>query len=123
MRRQDDRAVVERALRPGAVLWVPAGAGNDGEGVVAGGSSGNSWHVRRRAARKGSIAGIVRGRRVEFIPAGGGVAAAAERRPGVKHCAGGRGGSRAEHVPEEEEERGGVQGTCLEIPRILGTSR
>jgi hypothetical protein len=27
---------------------------------------------------------------VEFIPAGGGAAAAAERRPGAKRCAGGR---------------------------------
>jgi hypothetical protein len=37
---QDHRAVVERALRLGAVLWVLAGAGNDGEGVGAGGGSG-----------------------------------------------------------------------------------
>jgi hypothetical protein len=59
---------------------------------------------------------------VEVDPARGGAAAAAERRPWVKLCAGGRGG-RAEHVHEEEEERGGVWGTCLEISRISGTSR
>jgi hypothetical protein len=56
------------------------------------------------------------------ISAGGGAVAAAERRPEVTHGAGGRGG-RAKHVPGEEEERGGVRGTCLEISRILGTSR
>jgi hypothetical protein len=33
------------------------------------------------------------------------------------------GRGRAEHVPEEEEEKGAVRGTCLEIPRISGTSR
>jgi hypothetical protein len=44
---------------------------------------------------------------MEVDPARGGAAAAAERRLGAGHCAGGR-ESRAEHVPEEEE-RGGVR--------------
>jgi hypothetical protein len=83
---------------------------------------GNAWRAQGRAAGEGKRAGERRGRRVEVDPAGGGAAAAAERRPGVKLCAGGRGG-RAEHVPEEEEERGGVRGTCLEIPRISRASR
>jgi hypothetical protein len=45
--KQDHRAAVGRVLRPGAVLWVPAGAGNDGESVAVGGGSG------MRGAHKG----------------------------------------------------------------------
>jgi hypothetical protein len=65
---------------------VLAGAGNGGEGLAAGGRLGNAWHARKRAAGEGNRAGTGRGRRVEVIPAGGGAAAAAERRPGAKHC-------------------------------------
>jgi hypothetical protein len=68
-----------------------AGAGNDGDyDVAAGGGSGRSWRARGRAAREGNRAGIGRGRRVEVIPAGGGAAAAGERWPEAKDCAGGR---------------------------------
>jgi hypothetical protein len=49
---------------------------------------------------------------------GGGSRAAAR----AKHCRR-QGGRAEEHVLEEEEERGGVRRTCLEIPRISGTSR
>jgi hypothetical protein len=104
------------------VLGVQAGAGNGDEGRGGRRWLGKSWRVRRRAAEEGNRVGVGRGRRVGFIPAGGGAAAAAEWRPGAKHCAGGRGG-RAEHVPKEEEERGGVRGAYLEISKILGTSR
>jgi hypothetical protein len=51
---------------------VQAGAGNSSEGMEAGGRLGNAWHAHGRAAG-------------EVAPAGGGAAAAAERRPGVKH--------------------------------------
>jgi hypothetical protein len=87
---------------------VRIGAGNGGDDVAAGGGSGKSWRVRRRVAGEGNRAGVGRGRRVGFIPAGGGAAAAAERRPGVKHCTGGRRSRAGQHVPEEEEEREGV---------------
>jgi hypothetical protein len=59
---------------------------------------------------------------VEIIPAGGGAAAAAERRPGAGHCAGCRRSRVEEHVPGEEEEREGVQGACLKISETSGTS-
>jgi hypothetical protein len=91
--------------------------------VAAGGGSGKSWRVRRRAAGEGNRAGVGRGRRVGVIPAGGGTVVAAERRPGVKHCTGGRGNRAEHHVLEEEEERRGVRGACLKIPEISGTSQ
>jgi hypothetical protein len=74
--KQDHRAAVRRVLRPGVMLWVLAGAGNDGEGVAAGGRLGNSWHARGRAAGEGNRAGAGGERRVDVIPAGGGAAAA-----------------------------------------------
>jgi hypothetical protein len=88
--------------------------------VAAGGRLGTPWRARRRAARRGTEPGLGIGRRVEEGEAGGG-AAAVERRPGGL-CAGGRRNRAGQHVPEEEEEREGVRGTCLEIPRILGAS-
>jgi hypothetical protein len=66
-------------------------------------------------SKEGKRVGIGEGRRVEVDPAGGGAAAAAERRPGVKHCAGGRGNRAEHHVLEAEEERKGVRGACLKI--------
>jgi hypothetical protein len=83
------------------------GASNGDDDVAAGGGSGNSWRVRRRAAGEGNRAGEGRGRRVGVIPAGGGAVAVAERRPGVKHCAGGRGRqSRARARGRRREGRG-----------------
>jgi hypothetical protein len=55
--KQDHRAAVGRVLRPGVVLLVPAGAGNDGKSVVAGGGSG------MRGTRKGGQQGRGRGPR------------------------------------------------------------
>jgi hypothetical protein len=74
-------------------------------------------------SKEGNTAGIGEGRRVEVDPVGGGAAAVAERRPGVKHCASGRENRAGRHVPEEEEERGGSGGAYLEISEIPGTSR
>jgi hypothetical protein len=102
---------------------VRTGAGNSGDDVAAGGGSGKSWRVRRRAAGEGNRAEVGRGQRVGVIPAGGGAAAAAERRPEAKHCAGGRRSRAGQHVPEEEEEREGVRGAYLKISEISGTSR
>jgi hypothetical protein len=102
---------------------VRTGVGNSGDDVVAGGGSGKSWRVRRRVAGEGNKAGVGRGRRVGVIRAGGGAAAAAERRPGVKHCGSGRRSRAGQHVPEEKEEREGVRGACLKISEISGTSR
>jgi hypothetical protein len=65
------------------VRCVQAGAGNGDEGVAAGGGSGICG--ARGEGQQG------RGRRVGVIPAGGGAAAVVERRPGAKHCAGGKG--------------------------------
>jgi hypothetical protein len=101
---------------------VRIGAGNSGNDVAAGGGSGKSWRVRRRVVGEGNRAGVGRGRRVGVIPAGGGAVAALERRPGAKHCAGGRRSRAGQHVPKEEE-REGVQGACLKISEISGTSR
>jgi hypothetical protein len=84
--KQHHRAAVECVLRPGGVLRVPVGAGNDGEGVAAGGRFENSRHARVRAAGEGNRAGAGGDGRVEVAPAGGGAAAAAERRPEAKHC-------------------------------------
>jgi hypothetical protein len=109
--KQDHWAAVECVLRPGGALRVQAGAGNDGKGVAAGGRFENSWHARVRAAGEGNRAGAGGDGRVEVALAGGGAAAAAERQPEAKHS-GGRRGNRAGHVLGEEEERGGVQGTC-----------
>jgi hypothetical protein len=53
--KQDHRAAIGRVLRPGVVLWVPAGAGNNGESVAVGGGSG------MRGARKGGQQGRGRG--------------------------------------------------------------
>jgi hypothetical protein len=86
MSKQGHRVVVERVLRSGGVLRVPAGAGNDGEGMAADGRLGTPWRARRRAAREGNRAGTGRGRCVEVISARGGAAAVAERRPEAKHC-------------------------------------
>jgi hypothetical protein len=83
--KQDHRAAVRRVLRPGVMLWIPAGAGNDGEGVMAGGRLRNLWRARGRAAGEGNRAGAGGERRVDVIRAGGGAASAAERRPGAKH--------------------------------------
>jgi hypothetical protein len=102
---------------------VQTGAGNGGDDVAAGGGSGKSWRMQRRAAGEGNRAGVGRGRRVGVIPAGGGAAAAAERWQGARHCAGGRWSRKGQHVPEEEEEREGVRGACLKISEISGTSR
>jgi hypothetical protein len=49
--KQDHCAAVERVLRPGVVLRVRIGAGNNGEGVPAGGGSG------MRGARAGGQQG------------------------------------------------------------------
>jgi hypothetical protein len=57
---------------------VQAGAGN-------GGRLANSWRARGRAAGEGNRAGAGGERRVDVIPAGGGMAVAAKRRPGAKH--------------------------------------
>jgi hypothetical protein len=57
---------------------VRTGAGNGGDDVAAGGGSGKSWRVRRRAAGEGNRAGVGRGRRVGVIPAGGGAVARGE---------------------------------------------
>jgi hypothetical protein len=84
--KQDYWAAVKCVLRPGGVLRVPAGAGNDGKGVAAGGRFGNSWHAWVRAAGERNRAGAGRDGRVEVAPAGGGAAAAAERWPEAKHC-------------------------------------
>jgi hypothetical protein len=83
--------------------------------VAVGRELGRSWRARRRAAGEGNRAGVGRGRRVGIIPAGGGVAAAAERRPGARHYTGGRRGRTEQHVPEEEEERGEVRRTYVQI--------
>jgi hypothetical protein len=88
--KQGHKVVVECVLRPGRVLRIPAGAGNNGEGMAAGGVLERSWRARGRAAREGNRAGTGRDRRVEVISAGGGAAAAAEQRPEAKDCAGGR---------------------------------
>jgi hypothetical protein len=90
---------------------VRTGAGNGGDDAAAGDGSGKSWRVRRRAAGEGNRAGVGRGRRVGVIPAGGGAAAAAERLPDVKHCAGGRGKqSRAARARGRRREGGGPGG-------------
>jgi hypothetical protein len=102
---------------------VRTGAGNGCDDVAAGGGSGKSWRVRRRAAGEGNRAGVGRGRRAGVIPARGGAAAAAERRPGAKHCAGGKRSRARQHVPEEKEKWEGVRGACLKILEILGTSQ
>jgi hypothetical protein len=54
--------------------------------VATGGRLGMPWRARRRTARRGIEPELGRGRRVEGGEAGGGTAAAAERRPGAKHC-------------------------------------
>jgi hypothetical protein len=74
-------------------------------------------------SKEGNRAGIGEGRRVEVDPARGVAAVVIEQWPGVKHCAGGRENRARRHVPEEEEERGGVRGGYLEILEIPGTSR
>jgi hypothetical protein len=53
--------VVERVLRPGGVLRVPAGAGNDGEGVAAEQSSGQRWRAQTGTAGRENRAGEGRG--------------------------------------------------------------
>jgi hypothetical protein len=42
---------------------------------------------------------------------------------GAVLCTGSRGGRAEQHVLEEEDVRGGVRGSYLEISEILGTSR
>jgi hypothetical protein len=61
MSKQDHRGVVERVLRPGGVLRVPAGAGNDGEGVAAEQSSEQPWRARTGTAGRGNRAEEGRG--------------------------------------------------------------
>jgi hypothetical protein len=51
------RVVVERVLRPGGVLRVPAGAGNGGEGMAAEQSSGQPWRAQTGIAGRGNRAG------------------------------------------------------------------
>jgi hypothetical protein len=97
---------------------VQTGAGNSGDDVVAGGGSGKSWRVRRKAAGEGNRAGVGRGRHV-----GSSQQEVERRQPGAKHCAGGRRSREGQHVPEEEEEREGVREACLKISEISGTSR
>jgi hypothetical protein len=53
--------VVERVLRPGGVLRVPAGAGNIGEGVAAEQNSGQPWRAQMGTAGRGNRAGEGRG--------------------------------------------------------------
>jgi hypothetical protein len=62
---------------------------------------------RRKAARKGNIAGARGDGRVEVISAGGGAAAAAERRPEATHCAGSRGGQSRARARGRRREEGG----------------
>jgi hypothetical protein len=47
------RVVVECVLRPGGVLRVPAGVGNDGEGVAAEQSSGQLWRTQTGTVGRG----------------------------------------------------------------------
>jgi hypothetical protein len=89
--KQGYRVVVERVLRPGVMLQCKQELSTTARCVAAGGGSERSWRVRGRAVGEGNRAGTGRGRRVEVIPAGGGVAAVAERRLEVKDCAGGKG--------------------------------
>jgi hypothetical protein len=91
--------------------------------VAAGGRLGTSWRARRRAARKGNIAGIGEGRRVEVDPAGGGARG------------GGGAAARGEALRRRQEEQsrgarargrrreGGGPGAYLKILEISGTSR
>jgi hypothetical protein len=86
---------------------VQAGAGNGGERVAAGRQLGNAWREGERAAGEGNRARTGRGRRVGVISAGGGMAAAAERRPEAAHCTGDRGGqSRSRARGRRREGRG-----------------
>jgi hypothetical protein len=81
----------------------------------------DSVALGEKASKEARDGSRTMGRRVEVIPAGGGAAAAAERRPEVQHCR--RQEAEQGHVREEEEERGEVRGTCLRFPKSLGTSR
>jgi hypothetical protein len=80
-----------------------------------------AWHPARRPAKRARDGSRTMGLRVEVIPAGGGAAAAVERRPEVQRCR--RQEAEQGHVREEEEERGEVQGTCLRFPKSSRTSR
>jgi hypothetical protein len=99
---------------------VRTGAGNGGDDVAAGGGSGKSWRVRRRAVGKGNRARVGRDGRVGVDPAGGGAAVVAERRPGGRLCTDGRRSRAGQHVLEEVEERGGVRGAYFEISKFQG---
>jgi hypothetical protein len=112
---------VEHVLRPGVVLRVRTGAGNGGDDVAAGGGSGRSWRVQKRAVGEGNRAGAGGEQRVEVDPAGGGAAAAAERRPeaGTAPAAG---GAEQRSTCSRKKEKGGP-GACLKISEISGTSR
>jgi hypothetical protein len=120
MGKQDHRVGAERGLRPGAMLQVLAGAGNGGEGLAAGGRLGNAWHARKRAAGEGNRAGTGRGQRVEVIPAGGGMAAEAERRPEAKNCASGRKQSRGSRARGRRREGRGSGGPVWKSQKSQG---
>jgi hypothetical protein len=123
--KQDHRVVLGRVLRRRAMLGVQAGAGNSDEGRGGRRWLGKSWRVRRRAAGEGNRAGVGRGRRVGFIPAGGGVAAAAERRPGAMHSAGSRGA--VQSTCPRKKKRGEVSGGLIwksqKFQGLLGKAR
>jgi hypothetical protein len=101
--------VVERVLRPGAMLRYKQERSTAVRCVVAGGRLGNAWRARERAAGKGNRAGAG-GRTTcgghssrRWRSGDGRAAASGEALPAV--------GSRAEeHLRKEEEEREGVRG-------------
>jgi hypothetical protein len=113
MSKQDHRVVVERVLRPGAMLRVLARVGIGSEGVAAGGRLGTPWN--RAGIGERTTRGVHPSRRWR---GGGGRAAA--RGEGLHR----RQGRAEQSTCSGKKKRGeGVRGTCLEFSRSLGTSR
>jgi hypothetical protein len=118
--KQDHRVVVEHVLRPGAVLGVSAGAGNDGESAAAGGGSGMHGARARGQQGRGTRPVVGRGRHVGVIPVGGGAAAAAERRPRVTHCTGGRRTEQGSTCPRKKKRGDGSGGPIWKSQKSQG---
>jgi hypothetical protein len=100
-------------LRPEVVLCVQAGAGNGDNDVAAGGGTGSRGV--RGGGQQGRGTGPGQGEKdVWRSPSrrwsGGGLHSG----DGEVPCTGSRGGRTEQHVPEEEEERGGVRRTYVQ---------